>query len=795
MGKRQREELNVQAKPKDDKGPLTRCSPGPVTSLAKLLPTAAQQRIQEVGLGNLFKLKLEELGYRKICGDLLDKAVVHAASDLIELPMGGVSVWISEKVVQHAFDMPAGSVKVLPKSNDATAEHKRMYNALRFVCKKFPLPKPKPKASTAAGGAQGSTTAGDQDSTAAVEGAQASTAAAGDEEDFGDYDSHPPEKRRNIFTPQRIVNLVKHCEDEEVKQYVDTDMLVRLFIGVAIDTLLKPVQSSYVTPTTLEGVHDLEKLRDIDWPYMVYQGLKAECSAFPEKRVKVKSPYMTCCVALLIVVILDCIEGNDLQVNEAGRMYLYDDDKVKELLKENANDRIKKRRGPMTSKALEAFIFKKWEHTCYAKFVKVPERIEVPKSTEVPERIEVLERDEVIDVECLDIEKEYQEHVKDCNKCVLDFDEFHVFENTYVACFEPFGHMHSEILHLVCHLWSLDWNDKIILSADAASELLGRRNGTALDKELTTEKMENVKQIFIPISEFHSMEGHWSLVVVTTKPEHEHVYILDSEPSRHQSEAAAVIDRLTEHLSSKHGIDISGYPKEVPNVKPQDNDWDSGFHVLLYIKGFENMDIFDINKEKVLMFRKKLSVELRHHKMNRVRPVGPIHVLPKPAGELPKPAGEADASEERDADLPKPAGEADASEQVLPKPAGEADASEERDADLPKTAGEADASEERDAENIANEPNASEDDTGSEKVKGKAAGEEDASEVDALVSPLDKRISRKRAPNSSMIQPLKFEVATQLTANKRVEVYKYVKEHCNDSELFKLGDITMTGVS
>lgn len=42
------------------------------------------------------------------------------------------------------------------------------------------------------------------------------------------------------------------------------------------------------------------------------------------------------------------------------------------------------------------FQFKKWEDTCYAKFVDVPKRIEVPKSTEVPERIEVLERTEVI---------------------------------------------------------------------------------------------------------------------------------------------------------------------------------------------------------------------------------------------------------------------------------------------------------------------------------------------------------------------------------------------------------------
>lgn len=313
MGKRRREELNVKAKPSDDKGPPTRCNPGCVRSLAKLLPTAVEQKIEELGLGNLFKLKLEALSCRKICGDLLDKAVVHAASDLIELPMGDVSLWILEKVVQHAIDMPVGSVKGLSKSNNAT-EYKRMYDALRFVCKKFPLPKGKARTaaggaqdSEAVGGAQGSTIAGDQadargaqDSTAAGD-AQDSTTAAGDahdsEEDFGDYDSTPADKRRNIFVPDRIVNLVIHCEDEEVKQYVDTDMLVRLFIGVAIDRLLKPVQTSYVSPTTLEGVHDLEKLRDIEWPYMVYQGLKDECSAFPEKKGKsyISIYDMLCC--------------------------------------------------------------------------------------------------------------------------------------------------------------------------------------------------------------------------------------------------------------------------------------------------------------------------------------------------------------------------------------------------------------------------------------------------------------------------------------------------------------------
>jgi hypothetical protein len=59
-------------------------------------------------------------------------------------------------------------------------------------------------------------------------------------------------------------------------------------------------------------------------------------------------------------------------------------------------------------------------------------------------------------------------------------------------------------------------------------------------------------------------------VVVTKKPE-EKVYILDSKPSRHKSEAATVIRALTEHLHSKHSMDISEYHKYLPRVKPQDN--------------------------------------------------------------------------------------------------------------------------------------------------------------------------------------------------------------------------------
>jgi hypothetical protein len=65
------------------------------------------------------------------------------------------------------------------------------------------------------------------------------------------------------------------------------------------------------------------------------------------------------------------------------------------------------------------------------------------------------------------------------------------------------------------------------------------------------------------------------------------------------------------------------------------------------------------------------------------------------------------------------------------------------------------------------------------EVKGKDASGKPAGEDDdnALFSPQEKRAHRKIAPNSSINAPPKFEVATQLTANKRAEVYYYIQKH------------------
>jgi Ulp1 family protease len=99
-------------------------------------------------------------------------------------------------------------------------------------------------------------------------------------------------------------------------------------------------------------------------------------------------------------------------------------------------------------------------------------------------------------------------------------------------------------------------------------------------------------QILIPLA----TANHFSLVVVlhTRKK-----YLIDSVPGLHKDEALMVLGRLEAHLLAEHSFDISEYEVNSPEVLPQDNSRDCGFHVLLYIKGFELMDIHGITTVKI----------------------------------------------------------------------------------------------------------------------------------------------------------------------------------------------------
>ncbi|KAG8092508.1 hypothetical protein GUJ93_ZPchr0012g20801 [Zizania palustris] len=62
----------------------------------------------------------------------------------------------------------------------------------------------------------------------------------------------------------------------------------------------------------------------------------------------------------------------------------------------------------------------------------------------------------------------------------------------------------------------------------------------------------------------------------------------------HTLVANSLIARLQTYLLTKHNIDI-GHDTETLKVQPQDNNCDCGFHVLLYIQGFDKMEIFNIS--------------------------------------------------------------------------------------------------------------------------------------------------------------------------------------------------------
>jgi hypothetical protein len=89
-------------------------------------------------------------------------------------------------------------------------------------------------------------------------------------------------------------------------------------------------------------------------------------------------------------------------------------------------------------------------------------------------------------------------------------------------------------------------------------------------------------QILIPLA----TANHFSLVAVlhTRKK-----YLIDSVPGLHKDEALMVLGRLEAHLLAEHS----------PEVLPQDNSRDCGFHMRLYIKGFEPMDIQGITTVKI----------------------------------------------------------------------------------------------------------------------------------------------------------------------------------------------------
>jgi hypothetical protein len=98
---------------------------------------------------------------------------------------------------------------------------------------------------------------------------------------------------RDYFIPSNILLLFQHSGKEDVAKLVTPQMLARLFLGIVLEKTLLFGTCNYVSSTTLQAVHDLDKLAEIDWKFVVFKCLQTS--------LRDKGSYLHGCVPVYMV--------------------------------------------------------------------------------------------------------------------------------------------------------------------------------------------------------------------------------------------------------------------------------------------------------------------------------------------------------------------------------------------------------------------------------------------------------------------------------------------------------------
>ncbi|AQK61391.1 hypothetical protein ZEAMMB73_Zm00001d012797 [Zea mays] len=548
---------------------------------------------------------------------LMDRAKVHENTDQIEINIReGVSIWITKAAVQKCFEFPPGTDKKLP-IDPTTKTFDSLYRVLSVSEKKINVKKKKMKENMKEKqveeekiemnmeekkqnlvedeGSQQEESEEEDGEDGEIGEEEGEDGAIGDAKVGGDGDKESAKRggikvavRRNVLTPLNI-NLML--------QNINNDEILKLLVKRNEDT---------------DGT---EPNLDID--------LISSVAEFGKDKKKLISG----CTTVLMVVFLDHLVENPLDPLTIPRINLYTSDFIADLImvpKDSPGPEKKRRKMKKKTsnviKNLATLNFKNSEDTCYhedSEMVPSPGRaspvvasVQSHKNFVDHADLEIVPSHE----NSVDLHSVYMAHVLERSRqsIVVDILDYNIPESTFADCLLPTGHMHTDVFYLQCQLLSKDWKDKVILSWKATQELIHQDIGVKeLDKELTAEVMNKVDLIFIPI--IHA--GHWSLVILSTAKQE--TYILDSYP-RHSGVAKDVLTQLQKYLDNKHNFDMSNYTDHVPPVQHQKNNYDCGFHVLLYIEEFMKEKMYKINKKMVLKFRKQLCMNLLYHPLNRI---------------------------------------------------------------------------------------------------------------------------------------------------------------------------------
>ncbi|KAI4974349.1 hypothetical protein ZWY2020_047629 [Hordeum vulgare] len=443
----------------------TRCQPGLAPELCDLFPQEVVQVLDTAGLNKLMNFKLDGLGSRVLLFELMDCAVVDRINNTIEFRIReGDSLWVTKDILQHVLDLPTGSTKELLAPEDtepADQEYNNMTKALKYVIETY---KPKER-----------------------EG----------KKQHSEESAKKAAHLRELFCVKNIELLFTHCEKADVKPYVTPEMLARLYLAVIYERFLVPGNSAYITTPTLRKVHDLNKMGDVDWAHLVHEQLMNGCEKKPSKK------YFLGCVAVPLIVFVDCCKGNQLDAEKSGRINLYDEKMLIALVSQRGK---KQNQYSKTAKPLCSFEFEKWEESPYKQFE--------------------LHQDDLVTL--------YKKRVLDRTRdeIVVDIGPYCIPESTFVDCLKKRQYLLNK--------------------------------STSGGQELESDRAKDA--------------------------------------------------------SERHDIDISLYEKVTPEVKAQQNNCDCGFHVLLYVRGFDEKDIYNIDKEKVKLLRMELTKFLLHRPENRKNP-------------------------------------------------------------------------------------------------------------------------------------------------------------------------------
>ncbi|PWZ56776.1 hypothetical protein Zm00014a_003135 [Zea mays] len=198
---------------------------------------------------------------------------------------------------------------------------------------------------------------------------------------------------------------------------------------------------------------------------------------------------------------------------------------------------------------------------------------------------------------------------------VVDIEDVTISEAVFVKTFKPYGRLHTSIIETLIRIWNKSWDDRIMLSLLAVEQILGKRKDY-LERELKDYDKEKKHTIFVPFI----IDQHWSLVVV--EPGREVITVLDSFyelrlcEKRHENLMAQLQKNLYPFIGLENATHRFITP---PVVQNQNNSHDCGFHMLLYIKRYEDQNYHNISEDEVIMCRIETAMLLLNNEDNKCR--------------------------------------------------------------------------------------------------------------------------------------------------------------------------------